>query len=108
MHYLLFYDVVDDYARRREPFRDAHRLGIADSLGEALSPPNGFELARLPGRAIPGDFDPLPQVVHRHPRLDERVSHDGNELASPFGRHVAVEQFTKCVADVVEHVAILG
>ena len=24
MHYLLFYDVVDDYVRRREPFRAAH------------------------------------------------------------------------------------
>jgi len=24
MHYLLFYDVVDDYASRRLPFREAH------------------------------------------------------------------------------------
>ena len=24
MHYLLFYDVVDDYAERRMPFRSAH------------------------------------------------------------------------------------
>ena len=24
MHYVLFYDVVDDYARRRMPFRAAH------------------------------------------------------------------------------------
>jgi len=24
VHYLLFYDVVEDYARRREPFRAAH------------------------------------------------------------------------------------
>jgi uncharacterized protein YciI len=24
MHYLLFYDVVDDYAKRRMPFRAAH------------------------------------------------------------------------------------
>lgn len=24
MHYLLFYEVVDNYAERRKPFRDAH------------------------------------------------------------------------------------
>ncbi|MEJ7583187.1 MAG: YciI-like protein [Acidimicrobiales bacterium] len=24
MHWLLFYDVVDDYVERRQPFRDAH------------------------------------------------------------------------------------
>ena len=32
MHYLLIYDVVDDYVRRRQPFRAAH-LAHAQHLG---------------------------------------------------------------------------
>ncbi len=38
MHYLLFYDVVDDYVRRRAPFRDAHleHLRKAYERGEAV------------------------------------------------------------------------
>jgi uncharacterized protein YciI len=46
MHYLLFYDVVDDYVKRRVPFRSAH-LTLAKRavergelvLGGALSDP---------------------------------------------------------------------
>ena len=46
MHYLLFYDVVDDYAERRQDFRSAHlrhaRLAVDRGdlvLGGALADP---------------------------------------------------------------------
>ncbi len=46
MHYLLFYDVVDDYVTRRVPLRDAHlalaRAAVARGelvLGGALAAP---------------------------------------------------------------------
>jgi uncharacterized protein len=46
MHYLLFYDAVDNYAERRKPFREAHiayaRAAIARGelvLGGALAGP---------------------------------------------------------------------
>jgi uncharacterized protein YciI len=46
MHYLLFYDVVDNYAERRQPFREAHiayaRAAVARGelvLGGALAGP---------------------------------------------------------------------
>ena len=35
MHYLLFYDVVDNYAERRVPFRTAH-LAAAKAAVEAM------------------------------------------------------------------------
>lgn len=46
LHYILFYDVVDDYVQRRTPFRDAH-LALASQafergelvLGGALTDP---------------------------------------------------------------------
>ena len=52
MHYLLFYDVVDDYVNRRTPFRGAHialaRAAAARGelvLGGALAnPPDGSVL----------------------------------------------------------------
>jgi len=46
MHYILFYDVVDDYLERRAPFRDAHLKLIREAhargevvLAGALSDP---------------------------------------------------------------------
>jgi uncharacterized protein YciI len=46
VHYLLFYDVVDDYLERRVPLRDAHRQHARDAhargeliLGGALADP---------------------------------------------------------------------
>jgi uncharacterized protein YciI len=52
MHYLLFYDAVDNYAERRKPFREAHiayaRAAVARGelvLGGALAgPPDGAVL----------------------------------------------------------------
>ena len=51
MHYLLMYDVVDDYVTRRAPLRAAH-IGLAReaaargelALGGALNPPDGVVL----------------------------------------------------------------
>jgi uncharacterized protein YciI len=46
MHYLLFYNVVDDYTERRKPFRAAHLLHAREAvargelvLGGALADP---------------------------------------------------------------------
>lgn len=38
MHYLLFYDVVDDYVQRRDEFRDAHltKAWASHARGELL------------------------------------------------------------------------
>jgi uncharacterized protein YciI len=38
MHYLLFYDLVDDYLARRPPFRDAHlaHARAAQARGELV------------------------------------------------------------------------
>ena len=52
MHYLLFYDVVDDYIERRTDFRDAHLTYAREAvergelvLGGALAdPPDGAVL----------------------------------------------------------------
>ena len=51
MHYMLTYDVVDDYVTRRTPLRAAH-IGLARDaaargelvLGGALNPPDGVML----------------------------------------------------------------
>ena len=51
MHYMLMYDVVDDYVTRRTPLRAAH-IGLARDaaargelvLGGALNPPDGVML----------------------------------------------------------------
>jgi uncharacterized protein YciI len=51
-HWLLFYDVVDDYVERRQPFRDAHLAHGREAqargelvLGGALAdPPDGAVL----------------------------------------------------------------
>ena len=51
MHYLLIYDVVEDYVTRRTPLRAAH-IGLAREavargelvLGGALNPPEGVML----------------------------------------------------------------
>jgi hypothetical protein len=56
MHYLLFYDVVDDYARRREPYRADHleraRRAVARGelvLGGALADPQDGALLLFRG-----------------------------------------------------------
>ena len=52
MHWLLFYDVVDDYVERRAPFRNAHLAHARASLeagglllaGALADPPDGAVL----------------------------------------------------------------
>ena len=52
MHYLLFYDVVDDYVARRAPFRAAHLAMARDAVargelvlgGAFANPPDGAVL----------------------------------------------------------------
>lgn len=51
MHYLLMYDVVDDYVQRRAPLRAEHITLARDAaargelvLGGALNPPDGVML----------------------------------------------------------------
>jgi len=51
MHYLLFYEVVEDYAEKRTPFRKDHlahaKAAVARGelvLGGALNPPEGVVL----------------------------------------------------------------
>jgi uncharacterized protein YciI len=65
MHYLLFYDVVDDYVTKRTPFRAAHialaREAVARGelvLGGALAnPPDGTVLLfRGPSPAVAEAF----------------------------------------------------
>jgi uncharacterized protein YciI len=65
MHYLLFYDVVEDYTERRKPFRAAH-LAYADEavargeliLGGALAEPvdAAVLLFRAPSRQVVEHF----------------------------------------------------
>jgi uncharacterized protein YciI len=65
MHYLLFYDVVDDYSERRKPFRVAH-LDYANRavargelvLGGALADPvdAAVLLFRAPSRKVAEAF----------------------------------------------------
>jgi len=65
MHYLLFYDVVDDYVERRKPFREAHiayaRAAVARGelvLGGALANPTdgAVLLFRADSPAAAGNF----------------------------------------------------
>jgi uncharacterized protein len=75
MHYLLFYDVVDDYAERRMPFRSAHiayaRKAAARGelvLGGALAAPadGAVLLFRGSSPAVAESFAASdPYVVHR-------------------------------------------
>jgi uncharacterized protein YciI len=65
MHYLLLYEVVDDYVKKREPFRDGH-LRIANEavekgqlmLGGAFdNPVDGVALVfRTDDRSVVEDF----------------------------------------------------
>ena len=73
MHYLLFYDVVDDYAERRLAFRDAH-LKLARKaiecgelvLGGALADPVDGAVLLFRGSA--------PQVAERFAAADPYVT----------------------------------
>ena len=73
MHYLLFYDVVDDYAERRLAFRDAH-LKLARKavergelvLGGALADPVDGAVLLFRGSS--------PEVAERFAKADPYVT----------------------------------
>jgi uncharacterized protein len=72
MHYLLFYDVIDQYAERRAPFRDAHlaraRQAVARGellLGGVLTDPLDTALLLFQGDS--------PQVAESFARADPYV-----------------------------------
>lgn len=72
MHYLLFYDVVDDYVNRRAPFRGAHlalaREAVARGelvLGGALANPHDGAVLLFRGSS--------PEVAETFARQDPYV-----------------------------------
>jgi uncharacterized protein YciI len=73
MHYLLFYEVVDDYVARRAQFRDAHlTLGWQASergeliLGGALTNPTDTAVLLFKGDS--------PEVAERFAKVDPYVT----------------------------------
>jgi len=73
MHYLLFYEVAENYVERRGPFRDEHlRLAWAASdrgelvLGGALADPTDGALLLFQGDS--------PEVAERFARTDPYVA----------------------------------
>ena len=71
-HYLLFYDVVDDYVVRRAEFRDAHleRAWAANVRGELVL---GGALVDPPDGAVLLFRCDSPQVVEEFARTDPYV-----------------------------------
>ncbi len=74
MHYLLFYDLAEDYLQRRAPLRDAH-LGLAWRTAEA------GELVLAGALAEPADSAVFlfegsgPEVAERFAEADPYVEH---------------------------------
>jgi len=74
MHYLLFYEVVDDYVARRAEFRNAHLLLGWQAfergelvLGGALTDPTDGAVLLFKGDS--------PEVAERFARADPYVTH---------------------------------
>lgn len=72
MHYLLFYEVADDYIRRRVQFRDAHlaKAWAASERGELVL---GGALANPPDAAILLFRGESPEVAERFAEDDPYV-----------------------------------
>ena len=72
MHYLLFYDLVDDYMERRVPLRPAHLSYARDAVerGELLL---GGALANPPDTAVLLFHSDSPAVVESFARNDPYV-----------------------------------
>lgn len=73
MHYLLFYDVVDDYVTRREALRAAHigHARAAVARGELVL---GGAFADPPDGAVLLFRGPSPAVAHRFAEHDPYVT----------------------------------
>lgn len=97
MHYLLFYDVVPDYAARRAPLRDEH-LALAWAaagrgeliLGGALSEPldGAVLLFRGDSPRVAEDFaaaDPYVLSGLVTPLARPRMGHRGRRRSRPAG-----------------------
>ena len=95
MHYLLFYDVVDQYAERRAPFRAAH-LALARQahargelvLGGAFADPIDGTVLLFKGSS--------PAVAEAFAAADPYVTHG---LVTRW----RVRQWTTVVGDLAEH-----
>jgi hypothetical protein len=72
MHYLLFYDVVDDYITRRAPLRSDH-LAYADPFVQRGELILGGALADPPDAAILLFQGESPEVVERFAKGDPYV-----------------------------------
>jgi uncharacterized protein YciI len=99
MHYLLFYEVADDYISRRGEFRDAHlaKAWQASDRGELVL---GGALANPPDRAILLFKGNSPEVAERFAKADPYVINGlvrrwyvrewttvaGADAATPVGR----------------------
>ena len=73
VHYLLFYDVVDDYVTRRAPFRDAH-LALVRRVydrGELLM---GGALANPVDGAVLVFRGPSPKAAEEFAKADPYVT----------------------------------
>jgi uncharacterized protein YciI len=95
VHYLLFYDVVDDYANRRTPFRAAHlahaRQAVARGdlvLGGAFADPIDGAVLLFKG--------PSPAAAEAFAAGDPYVV---NGLVSKW----RVREWTTVVGDLAEH-----
>ena len=72
MHYLLFYDVVDNYVERRKPFRSAH-LALAQKAVERGELVLGGALAEPVDQAILLFRGPSPAVAEAFVAADPYV-----------------------------------
>lgn len=95
MHYLLFYDVVDDYIDRRVAYRDAHLAYARDAVvrGELIL---GGALADPPDGAVLLFRADSPEVVERFAEGDPYVR---NGIVT--GWHV--REWTTVVGPDAEH-----
>jgi hypothetical protein len=94
MHYLLFYDVVDDYLARRAPFRREHIAYARESIkrGELVL---GGAFANPPDGAVLMFRGSSPAVAERFAQNDPYVK---NGLI----RHWHVREWTTVVGDLAE------
>jgi uncharacterized protein YciI len=94
MHYLLFYDVVDDYVARRAPFRREHIAYAREAVarGELVL---GGAFANPPDGAVLMFRGPSPAVAERFAENDPYVK---NGLI----RHWRVREWTTVVGALAE------
>lgn len=92
MHYILYYDVADDYMTRRTQFRSEH-LAHAKKALEAGELVLGGALA-----------DPVDQtmIVFRHPEAAERFAKDDPYVKNGLVKAWCVRKWTTVIGDGLE------